>query len=52
MHVASFARIFFKDKFPYPGYQSFFLARDEELRRPQADTLRPLAEHTSGEATF
>ena len=22
----------------YPGYQRFFLARDEELRRPEADT--------------
>ena len=31
-------RIFFKDKFPYPGYQRFFLPCDEELRRLQADT--------------
>ena len=33
----------------YSGYQRFFLACDEELRRPQAATrLRPSAEDTSG----
>ena len=31
---------------PYPGYQRFFLACDEELRRPP----RPSAEDTSGDA--
>ena len=28
----------------FPGYQRFFLACDEELRRPQADTSSPSAE--------
>ena len=33
----------------YPGYQRFFLACDEELRRPQAATrLRPSTGDTSG----
>ena len=35
-------------KATYPGYQRFFLACDEELRRPRADTSS--AEDTSGEA--
>ena len=37
-------------KATYPGYQSFFFACDEELRRPQAYQSSAFGEDTSGEA--
>ena len=42
-------RIFFKDKFPYPGYQRFILPCDGSFVGRRPTRLRPLAEDTSGE---